>query len=126
MAVGLIPAVAANVWTGVADLTTYVWIQLHIGDPGAAGTANVAIEADRMQLTGSPAWTVSGGLMTNAADVEWEAVAAGEDYTHFSAWTLASGGACGFTGTITALPVTAGDNFRIPAGALDVTLNVAA
>jgi hypothetical protein len=103
--------------------TTYPWIKLHVGDPGAAGTANPATETTRKQATWSAA---SGAAKTTSADLAWTNVAGTEDYSHFSMWTLATGGACGGTGTVTANAVTTADSFTIPAGDLDLTLPVAA
>jgi len=101
---------------------TYTWIQLHLGQPGANGTANLAVETTRKQAT----WAApSGGLLTNSAELLWTAVAASEDYAFFTAWTVSSGGTFGFSGTVTADAVTVGNNFRAPVGALDVTLVLA-
>lgn len=120
MAEGLISATADDL---LGDLTTtYTYVQLHVDAPGAAGTSNVAEEADRVEVT----WgTPSGGSVANTADVVWEGVEAAEDYTHFSVWTEASDGSCGFTGTITANAVQDGDNFVIPTGQLTASLSVA-
>lgn len=104
-------------------LATYSWVQLHVGDPGAAGTSNVAVETDRVQAT----WTaVSGGAASNSAQLQWLAVAGTEDFTHFTVWTLAAAGVFGFSGTVTANAVTVGDTFTIPTGDLDVSLTLAA
>lgn len=111
---------------GNAALTTlvtdYRWVQLHVGDPGAAGTSNVAVETDRVQVT----WgTVAGGAVANSAQLQWLTVAGTEDYTHFSVWTASSAGTFGFSGTVTANAVTVGDTFTIPVGDLDVTVTLA-
>lgn len=101
---------------------TYTWAQLHVGEPGAAGTANVAVETDRVQIT----WgSVAAGAVANSAVVTWTGVAGTEDYTHFTVWTLAAAGVFGFSGTVTANAVAAGDTFTIPIGDLDVTLTLA-
>lgn len=101
---------------------TYSWVQLHVGEPGAAGTANVAVETDRVQASwGSP----SGGTVSNSAQLQWVAVAGAEDYTHFTVWTLATAGVFGFSGTVTANAVATGDTFTIPIGDLDVSLTLA-
>lgn len=123
MATGLIAAVADAVLDGTDDgLNDFVWIQLHTGDPGAAGTSNVATENTRVSVS---SYSISDGVMTNGSDAEWENVADTEDYTHFSAWDAETSGNCGFTGTITADGVNQGDNFLIAAGDLTVSLNVA-
>lgn len=120
MAEGWISAAADLVLTNEAK--DYTWVKLHIAAPGGAATANPAVETDRVQVT----WgTASGGAMTTTAAAEWTSVAGTEDYTHFSVWTLSSAGSPGFTGTVTANPVTAGDTFTIAAGDLDVSIPVA-
>lgn len=102
---------------------TYTWAQLHVGDPGANGTANVAVETDRVQVTfGAP----SGGTVSNSAQFQWLAVAGTEDYTHVSFWTTVTAGTFGFSGTVTANAVTVGDTFTVPVGDLDVSLTLAA
>lgn len=105
-----------------ATLAAHTWIKLHIGAPGSAATSNAATETTRKQATWGSA---SGGAATTTADLVWTAVAGSEDYTHFSAWTASSAGTAGFTGTITANAVTAGNTFTIAAGDLDVSVTVA-
>lgn len=102
--------------------TTYSWIQLHTGDPGSAGTSNVATETTRKQATWSSA---SSGAKTTSADLSWTSVAGSEDFTHFTMWTAETGGTFGGSGTITSNSVTTGDTFTIPAGSLDLSLSVA-
>lgn len=101
---------------------TYTWVKLHVGDPGAAGTANPATNTMRQQVT----WgSIVGGLVSNSAQLQWTNVSASEDYTHFSVWTASSAGTFGFSGVITANAVTAGDTFTILVGDLDVSLTIA-
>ena len=122
MATGLIAAAANGLLDSLG--AAHRWIQLHKGDPGPAGTAQVATETDRMQVTWAAA---SGGTLTSGGTqpLEWTNVAGSEDYTHFSAWSTQTTGTCGFTGTVTANPVTAGDTFRIAVGGLTATFPVA-
>jgi hypothetical protein len=98
------------------------YVQLHTGDPGAAGTSNVATETDRVAATfGTPA---SSGAIANTAAVEWTNVAATETYTHVSLWSASSGGTfLGSDDRSSSAAVTAGDTFRIPTGDLDVTIS---
>lgn len=103
-------------------LSTYQWVKLHVGSPGAAGTSNPAVETTRKQGTYSAA---ASGASANTNLLQWTNVAASEDYTHFSVWTLAAAGVFGFSGTITANPVTAGDTFEIAIGDLDILLVLA-
>lgn len=105
-------------------VSTYPYIQLHTGAPGPAGTSNVAGNATRKQVTWGAA---SNGTVSNSAAVEWSTgeVDTSEDYTHFTLWSAASSGNFGASGTITANPVTSGDEFTIGSGDLNLTLSVA-
>jgi len=102
--------------------STYPWIKLHTGAPGANGTANAATETTRKQATWASA---SGAALTTSAQLQWTNVAGTEDYTHYSAWTASTAGTFGHSGTITANAVTAGDTFTIATGDLDITLPTA-
>lgn len=102
--------------------TTYSWVKLHVGDPGAAGTSNVATETTRKQVTWGSA---SNASKSNSADLVWTSVAGSEDFTHFSLWTASSAGSFGGSGVITANAVTAADTFTIPSGSLTLGLSVA-
>lgn len=102
--------------------TTYPWVKLHVGVT-AVGTTNAATEATRKQIT-TPA-AASGGSKATAADLTWTSVAGTEDYTHFSVWTASTAGTFGWSGTITANPVTAGDTFTIASGNLTASFTVA-
>lgn len=124
MAVGITAAVANGLLDALFRNVSYanaaVWVKLHTGDPGSAGTANAATETDRVQATFSAA---SGGAITNSADLEWLAVAAGETYSHISLWTASTAGTfLGSDALNASKTVNAGDNFTIPAGDLDATL----
>jgi hypothetical protein len=106
-----------------AHAAAYPWIKLHTGDPGASGTANAATNTTRKQA----AWAgASAGSIATNAELLWEAVAASEDYTHWSGWSLESGGTAGWSGTVTADAVTAGNNLRVAAGGLTYTMNAMA
>ena len=99
-----------------------VYAQLHTGDPGSAGTSNVATETTRKAVTFGAA--ASSGAISNTADIEWTAVAASETYTHISLWTASSSGTfLGRDDLSSSAAVTAGDTFRIPTGDLDLTLS---
>lgn len=94
MAVGLHAVNTVNPWLNVFRNTTFTgiaatYLQLHIGDPGAAGTANVATGMTvRQQVTFN---VPSGGAMTLANSPTFT-VTASETITHISVWSLASGG----------------------------------
>lgn len=105
-----------------ALLAVYSWVKLHVGAPGAAGTTNPATETTRKQAT----WAASAsGASSNTNALSWSAVAGSEDYTHFSVWTAATAGSCGYTGQITSNPVSSGDNYAIAIGDLDVSYPLA-
>lgn len=128
MAEGFIAATANSILDLIFRGTAWsapagAYLQLHTGAPGAAGTANVATETDRVQGTfGSAA---SAGAISNTAALTWTGVAGSEDYTHFSIWGAATSGTCYVTGTITANAVSAGDTFTISIGDLDFSIPVA-
>lgn len=116
----ILDALCRNVaWTP----PTTLYVKLHTGDPGAAGTANAATETTRKQATfGTGA---SGGAISNTTAITWTGVGGSEDYTHFTTWDASSSGSFQFSGTITANPVTAGDDFTLAVGDLDVAMAVA-
>lgn len=120
MAVGF----AASVANGWLDGLPTLWVQLHTGDPGAAGTSNVAGNDTRKQVTRSAA---SGGASANTVALAWSTgeVDTAEDYTHLSLWTASTAGTFQGSGLMTANAVLVGDTFTIPIGDLDLTLIVA-
>jgi hypothetical protein len=97
-----------------------VWVKLHLGDPGSAGTANAAVETTRQQaIFGSAA---ASRAISNTAVIEWLNVSTTETYTHISLWTASSAGTfLGRDDLSSSAAVTAGDTFRIPIGDLDLT-----
>lgn len=103
-------------------ITAYPWLKLYVGAPGAAGTANAAVETTRKNPTFSAA---TGAAKTTSADAVWTAVAGTEDFTHVGGWSASTAGNFGWSGTITANPVTAGDTFTLLAGDVDLSLPVA-
>jgi hypothetical protein len=106
----------ATTFTGITD----VYVKLHTGDPGDAGTSNAAGETTRKIATFGAS---SGGAVSNDAALTWTNVSTSEDYTHFSLWDNVSAGNCLGTGTITANAVTAGDTFTIAIGDLDYSVD---
>ena len=125
MTVGLSAAIANSMlnaycrnvsWTQPAAF----WAKLHIGDPGAAGTTNAAVETTRKQATFAAA---SAGRCDTSADMDWTNVAGTETYSHVSFWTASTAGT--FIGSDvldTARAVVAGDNVTIEAGTLSLIL----
>ena len=123
-ATGVVNAFLASLLNGTAP-TTYSapYVQLHVGNPGAAGTSNVAGESVRQQATGT--FTISGGSTTNPTAVNWTSVTTAETYTYVSLWSAASSGTFIASGTITANAVNIGDNFSIPIGDMTISMPVA-
>lgn len=107
-----------------ALVAAYQWIKLHVGAPGAAGTANPATETTRKQVT---SWNATGtdGIVENVTAVSWTAIAGSEDATAFTAWTANAAGNFGFSGAITANAYVAGDTYSVAAGALTASVTLA-
>lgn len=98
-----------------------VWVKLHIGDPGEAGTANAAGETTRKQLTNAAS---SGGVFTSTNDLVWTNVASSETLSHVSLWDASTNGNCLWVGALTASKaVVAGDTFTIATGSFTATLD---
>jgi len=110
-----------DAWAGRTAYTANaaVYVKLHIGDPGAAGTANAAANTTRQQAVfGSAA---ASGAISNTAAIEWTSVPNTETYTHISCWTASTAGTfLGSDDLSSSAAVTAGDTFRIPVGDLDI------
>lgn len=120
MATGIGSAAANSALDTIAS--TYSWLQLHTGSPGAAGTSNVAGNTTRKQ----PSWaSASGGSKSTNADVNWTAVSTAETYTHFTLWTASSAGTFGASGTVTANAVGVGDNFTLTSGNATLSFTLA-
>lgn len=122
---GTFSDLVANAWLdAVGNATSYseaaVYVKLHTGDPGSAGTSNAATETTRQQASFGAA---SGRAMSNDAAIEWTNVSTTETYTWISLWDASSGGNfLGRDDLSSSAAVTAGDTFRIPIGDLDLTV----
>lgn len=99
MTVGLSAVNTANAWlntlrgTSAATFTgvTTMFVQLHTGDPGAAGTANVSSVTTRPAVNFNAG---SSGSQTIANTPSWATWAGdnGEEVTHISTWGASSAG----------------------------------
>lgn len=133
MALGLSATIANDFleWIFNASATsaapTNIWLQLHTGDPGASGTANVAGNATRKDLTAAMG-TAASGAITNTSAITWTSgeVDTSEDYTHWALFDASSAGTFLCSGTMTANAVTVGDEFTIPVGDFDASFATAA
>ena len=122
-----IGAYLGNAWLNALGNNTsfavaQVYVKLHVGDPGAAGTANPATETTRKAVSFGAA---SAGVLTSDDDVTWTNIAGSEDANHFTAWDSLTTGNFLFSGTITANPYDAGDTYAIDAGNLTASLTLA-
>jgi hypothetical protein len=103
---------------------TTVYLQLHIGDPGGAGTANAAGETTRQSVSFAAA---ASGLMSSDATVTWTAVSTAETYSHYSAWDASTAGNFLWSDTLVSnVTVAVNDDFEIPTGDVDLAFNLAA
>jgi len=90
------------------------FFQLHTGDPGANGTANVSAETDRKAATfGSPsAGSVSATGSPLASWATWDA--GSETITHVSLWSASTAGTFQYSFALTASKaVTNGDTLNL-------------
>lgn len=105
----------------VSYANSAVWVKLHLGDPGSAGTGSPAVNTTRQQAVFASAAT--GGTISNTSVIEWTSVSTTETYSHISLWTASTSGTfLGNDQLSSNAAVTAGDTFRIPIGDLDLTI----
>lgn len=101
MAVGLASATAnslLNALRGTAYSVTAVYVKLHVGDPGAAGTANPSAVTTRNQLT----WSAASGGALALSSLAAYSMTATETITHISIWDASSAGNFICSGALTA------------------------
>lgn len=126
MATGLSAYLANSFLNALGNATSYSvtlpYIKLHVGDPGANGTANPAVETTRKVVSFAVA---SAGAIASDADITWTNIAGSEDATFFTAWDDLTAGNFLFSGTITGNAYTAGDTYTILSGSLTASLVVA-
>jgi len=126
MATGLSSYLANAFLNSVGNATSFsvstAYVKLHIGDPGANGTANPATETTRKAVSFGAA---GSGSMANDADVSWTSIAGSQNATYFTAWDASTAGNFLFSGTISGNAYTAGDTYTIPSASLTVALTIA-
>ena len=113
-----------DAWTGTATYTANaaVYVQLHTGDPGSAGTSNVAACTTRKAAAFAAA---SAGTATTNAAVTWTGAdgTASETLTWVSFWTASSAGTfLGRDDLPSSKVVTAGDTITIASGDIDLSI----
>jgi hypothetical protein len=126
MATGMSAYLANSLLNALGNNTAYavtnVYVKLHVGDPGAAGTSNAATETTRKAVSFAGA---SAGSIASDADVTWTNISGSQDATFFTAWDSIDAGSFLFSGTITGNPYTAGDTYTISSGSFVTSLTVA-
>jgi hypothetical protein len=112
----------ANAILGGAALPLALYIQRHTGDPGAAGTANVAADTRRIAVNlGTPAAAVA----LNVDYAEILNATTTETITHVTVWGALSGGTCYFVAALApALDITVAETVAIAIGQLSITLPI--
>ncbi len=129
MAEGIASGIANSILTyltggGAPTSIAAFYVKLHIGAPGSAGTANAAAETTRKLATFAAA---SGGAITTSGALNWTGVAATETVTHISFWTASSGGTFIASDSLdTSAALSAGGDFTIAAGDIDLSLGTVA
>lgn len=93
MTVGLAAVATANAYLNVFRNTTFtgiaaMYVKLHIGDPGSAGTSNAAAVTTRNQITWNAA---SSGSMT-LSSLSGYSMTTSETISHVSLWDSSSAG----------------------------------
>lgn len=113
---------AANALLDGNPMPTTLWLQLHVADPGAAGTANIADETRRMSFIRTAA---SAGACSNDGAMLWDNIPSNETISHVTIWDDDDTGNPWWIGPATVpLVVTATNNILIPVGDLDLALTV--
>lgn len=125
MTTGLHTANLANKWLDMLGGTAFsapanTYVQLHTGDPGAAGTTAASAETTRVQATWGAA---AAGSKAITATLEWASWTAGtETISHVSIWDASSAGNVLWTGALSsAKTVNNTDTLQITA--LSVSLS---
>lgn len=94
-----------------------VYLQLHTGDPGPDGTANISGTTLRKAVTWSAA---AGGRIAMTSDLTWTA-AAKDTISHLSLWDAASSGHCLLTDELDEPKnLYVGDTFNLPVASVTI------
>jgi hypothetical protein len=121
MTVGFSTANTANAWlnvlrgTSAATFTgvTTLFVQLHTGDPGAAGTSNVSSTTTRQAVNYAAAASGSQSITGTTQWTNW-AGTNGEVVSHISVWGASSAGTFYYSVALTASKtVNTGDTLTL-------------
>jgi len=106
--------------TFIDSITATVYLQFHIGDPGAAGTANQAGSTTRIALT-FPAATAGAATQTGTASIaSW--AGGSQTLSHASLWSASTGGTFRGSFAFTAARAAVnGDTLNVSAVSASVT-----
>lgn len=95
-----------------------VFVKLHTGDPGTAGTENAATETTRKKVTLTGTTTLK-----NSGALEWTSVSTSETYKWVSIWTASTSGTFLGRGQLEAeKAVSSGDTAKLPAEGFSVSI----
>lgn len=101
------------------------FVQLHTGDPGAAGTANISVGSTARNSFVFSSSTSGSSLSLGTAPSAWTNGGTSETITHISVWTASTAGTFLFSVALTASKAWAsGDQFTL--STLGVSLSPAA
>jgi hypothetical protein len=81
-----------NAATGVSDYPAELatWVQLHNGDPGDDGSANIIAGIARAEVT---SWTGAAGVRANGNEIQFPNTTGVEvTVTHFTVWDTVTAG----------------------------------
>ena len=109
--------------TGGSNMTavTNAYVQLHTGDPGAAGTANVSAGSTTRVVVNHTAPAAGAMTMTGTAP-SWTNGGTSETITHISVWDATTSGNCKYTVQLSASKAWAsGDTLTLTSLSLSVT-----
>ncbi len=107
---------------GAPTFPVTLYLKLHIGDPGADGNSNPAVNTERKVVTFdaivSPGTPTDGSAVADtAATVTWNDLPATESYSHISLWDAATGGNSWYkTALLEPVAVLQGGFFEIQGG----------
>jgi hypothetical protein len=117
LAVGLSEVNVANkLLDGLTKTGTYpaaggIYVQLHIGIPGAAGALSPAAASARYLATMG---SISGGSVSLSSMASSWTISAGETISHISLWTASTAGTFLWSGALSATKtVSPGDTFAL-------------
>lgn len=98
---------------------TAIYVQLHTGDPGSAGTANASANTTRVAITFAAA---SGGSMSITGTAPVWTMTASETLTNVSFWDASTSGNFLWSATLTSSrAVNSGDTYTLSTDTVNFT-----